>query len=119
MIIAYTLQRFVFIHQLFFHIEPSCRVGISLVLTQAFLVRPRKLLRGDWRAPNQVRPPTFGFSGAAITSIHHCPANMTDPNVKAAAASGTPFGHVKPEKPPNPVWRMMGVYCTVPCRAEI
>jgi hypothetical protein len=82
-------------------------------------VRFMELLRGDRLAPNQVRPPTFGFSGAAITSIHHCRANMTDPNLKAAPATGRSSGATKSEKPPNPVWRMMGAYYFVPCDAEI
>ncbi|KAF2856213.1 mitochondrial import inner membrane translocase subunit tim54 [Plenodomus tracheiphilus IPT5] len=34
---------------------------------------------------------------------------MAEPDVKAAPASGASAGPVKPEKPPNPVWRMMGL----------
>ncbi|KAI8936406.1 hypothetical protein NX059_006815 [Plenodomus lindquistii] len=34
---------------------------------------------------------------------------MAEPDVKAAPASGASTGPGKPERPPNPVWRMMGL----------
>jgi import inner membrane translocase subunit TIM54 len=33
---------------------------------------------------------------------------MAEPDAKASAAGGASTGPIKPERPPNPVWRMMG-----------
>jgi hypothetical protein len=37
---------------------------------------------------------------------------MAEPESKAAPAGSGPAGPIKPERPPNPVWRMMGTLCT-------
>ena len=33
---------------------------------------------------------------------------MAEPDAKAAPAGGAAAGPSKPQKPPNPVWKMMG-----------
>ena len=64
---------------------------------------------GHIPAPIQFRSPRF-FGTCKLGSqqpLRPTPS-MAEPDAKATQAGGASTGPVKPERPPNPVWRMMG-----------